>query len=131
MKIFLILLLLILPLNAESLKRTLLAQSQLSSSATSIYSPPTGKSAIIKKIVACNTESAGKTFDIYLSNAGTIYTAATALIYQCPIGANETILFEFTDDGIYITNAGGNLAGKCSSGSSVTLSVFGFEVLSG
>ena len=96
-----------------------------STTATSIYSPGTGVTAIIKTIIVCNQTASSATYRIFLDNDGTTYGNETALFFDVPIGANETDLIETY---LPMANDAGNIAGRTNIANAITFTVAGAEI---
>lgn len=94
-------------------------------SATSIYSPASGVTAIIKNITVCNTTGIATKFSIFHHNSGTTYDQSTALFYICPIEKNQTVVLPAF---MSMNNPTGNLAVKTDTANALTFSVYGAEV---
>jgi len=105
---------------ASTLKQ--LAQAQATITATSIYSPGTGGTGIIRQIIVCNTDTVTRMFDIYIDDDGTVYDATTALYYEVSIGPKETYNIPTK---WFMNNSAGNLAVKADAAGVVTITVMG------
>lgn len=72
--------------------------------AASLYSPAASTTWVGKNLVVCNTSGAPATYRVFHDEDGTTYDETTALFWEAPIAANETItvtglLAGFTDAG--------------------------------
>ena len=94
--------------------------------AASVYTPPAKASAIIDTIIITNTTGNTPTYRLFLDNDGTTYDQTTALEYDIPMAANESIAL--TDRNFYMDNSAGNLAVRTSAASEITFTVFGKEI---
>ena len=59
----------------------------------SLYNPAADTEALITSLIIANTSGADSTFRIFLDDDGATYTEVTALAWDIPILANETIEF--------------------------------------
>ncbi len=96
-----------------------------STNAVSVYSPGASTQALVRNITICNQTGTARTFRLFLDNDGTTYTEATALYYDAPITANETLSI---DTFLTMDNASGNLAYRSSFANALTITVSGLEV---
>lgn len=110
-----------------------LAQSRLSgTSAASIYTPGTNKTAKITLIVLCNTTSGAATFSIYHDTDGTTYSEATALYFEQSLAAKTTLLIPLdTSYGIFMNDGTGNIAFKQGTSEAITVTLYGIEEILG
>jgi hypothetical protein len=92
--------------------------------AASIYSPAASIEAKVTAIMVCNTTTIATTFRIFHDDNGTTYDADTALYYDVPLAANDTVTFEVA---ILMNDATGNLAVRSGTGNAVNFTVYGFE----
>ncbi len=96
-----------------------------STNAVSVYSPAASTTAIIKTMIVCNTTPNDRSFRIFLDDDGSTYDQSTALFYNIPIGAYQTVQI----DGWYPMNdAGGNLAYRSDNALAITITIFGLEI---
>lgn len=103
-----------------------LGQSRPSdTTATSLYSPATGVTAVIRNIFVCETSGTNRTFRIFCDKDGTTYDQTTALYYDVAITANTTTQLTTY---IVLNNSSGNLAVRTSSGSALTFTAYGAEI---
>lgn len=123
-KIIILFFILSFPLYAENLKKTAIAQARMTTTKGSIYSPETGKTAIIKNFIVCNTSASATTFDIYFDNDGNKTEVGNAICFQVPIASHETLILPVL---IYMTSSDGNLGAECAASNSVTITVNGEE----
>lgn len=98
-------------------------------SAASIYSPDAEEiNTEITLIVVCNVSGAARTFRIFHDENGTTYDATTALFYDTPLNADETIEIPYEEgSGIWMRDPSGNLAVRSDSGNGITFTVYGKE----
>lgn len=93
--------------------------------AVSLYSPADSTRWIAKKIVVCNTSTSSATFRIFHSKEGTTYDESTALFFDSPITAKQTI----TDTGFMAgSSSSGNVAVRSSAASALTFTLYGAEI---
>ena len=93
--------------------------------AASLYSPGASTTAIIRRILVCNTTAAANTFSIYLDDDGSTYNDTTALYRDTAITANSTTEIKTF---IAMDDSSGNLAVQASANSTVTFTAFGGEI---
>ena len=96
-----------------------------STTATSLYSPGVGITAIIKSIVVCNTTAGDATAQIFIDDNGSTYSEETALFYNMPIDGNTTTQI---DTYYPMSVDAGNIAVRSSVSSALTFTIFGAEV---
>jgi len=92
--------------------------------AASIYSPGTDTTGIITNITVANTTASSAKFRIFVDDDGTTYSAATALYYDVPILANQTVAITTY---IAMNDSTGNLAVRTDTNDAITFTVFGAE----
>jgi len=95
--------------------------------AASIYSPPTGYTAVIKEIVVCNTTASAVTFQVCLDTDGTTYTAGTAHFWNVSLAGNTSVQLSVQWG---MSNTAGNLSVQTGTSSALTFSVYGSEISS-
>lgn len=96
-----------------------------SANAVSVYSPGASVTAVIKTIIVCNQTANNETFRIFIDDDGTTYDQSTALFYDVPIDANQTVQI---DGWFPMNDATGNIAYRSSTANALTISVFGAEI---
>jgi hypothetical protein len=94
--------------------------------AASVYSPAASTEAQITAITVCNTSGAAATMRIFLDDNGTTYDQTTALYYDVPVAADDTVSI-FFERGIFMNDATGNLAVRTSVADALTFTVWGLE----
>ena len=95
-------------------------------STSSVYTPATNTTAIIKNIMVCNVTGSALTFDIHVTDDGLTGGDANAIFKSAPIKANETIS---VDSFIAIQGDGTrDLQIRASAGNALTFSFFGAEI---
>jgi len=99
-----------------------------STNAVSVYSPAAEVTAIISSIRICNNTGSSRTFSLFVDDDGTTYDESTAIYFNSPLTANETLAI---DGFMAMNNSSGNLAYSSSLANAVTITVFGAEVSSG
>ncbi len=93
--------------------------------AVSIYSPASHFRTEVRKVIVTNTSSTATTFRIFHDEDGTTYDETTALFWNTPIDAGETVSIE---EEFWMLGAnGGNVAVRSGSGDSLTFSLYGAE----
>lgn len=92
--------------------------------AASLYSPGAER-AIIKSIVVCNTTATAATFRIFIDDDGSTYDQDSALFYDAPIQANETV-----EISTYwpMNNSAGNLGVRTGTADAINFTAFGVIV---
>lgn len=108
----------------------LLAQSRpANTTAATLIAAPTAARGIrlsVTRLVVCNTSGAAATFRVFHDDDGTTYDQTTALFYDCPIGAGETIeVLAHSPSGGYGVKPGGALGVRTSVNSALTFSCYG------
>ena len=109
--------------------RKQLVQSRLSgTSAASIYTPGTNKTAKVTLIVLCNTTGTAATFSIFHDTDGTTYDQTTALYYAQSLAANTTLLVILdTESAIHMNDSVGNIAFQQGTSQAITCTLYGIE----
>jgi hypothetical protein len=92
--------------------------------AASVYSPAASIETRVTAITVCNTSGAAATFRIFHDDNGTTYDQTTALYYDVPIAADDTVTLEVF---ILMNDATGNLAVRTSVNDALTFTAYGFE----
>jgi hypothetical protein len=101
-----------------------LAQSRPSSTtAASIYAPRSQFRIEIRKFVVCNTSEDAATFRIFHDDNGSTYDETTALFWDSPIDAGETVTIE--EEFWMIGRSQGNVAVRTSVSNALTFTVYG------
>lgn len=93
--------------------------------AASLYSPPSGKTGIIKTIFVCNTTPTAAKFRLFCDDNGSTYDQSTALAYDADILGNS---FVEIDTYIAMNDSTGNLGVRTDTASALTFTAFGAEV---
>lgn len=88
-----------------------------------LYSVPSGKSAVVSSVMACNRGSTVSTFRLSASVAGAATTNKDYLFYDLPVGGNDT----FTAT-VGISLATTDVLRIYSSNANMSFSAFGVEV---
>ena len=96
-----------------------------STNAVSVYSPGVSTTAIISSIRICNNTGSARTFSLFLDDDGTTYDESTAIYFNAPLTANQTLAI---DGFMAMNNSSGNLAYSASLAQAVTITVFGAEI---
>jgi len=94
--------------------------------AASVYSPGASTETQITAIIVCNTSGATATMRVFIDDDGTTYSEITALYWDVPVAANDSISL-FFDRGIFMNDATGNLAVRSGVADALTFTVFGLE----
>jgi len=93
--------------------------------AASLYSPAANTTWVAKSLVVCNTSGAACSFRAFHDEDGTTYDETTALFWDVPLAANETITISILLAGY--TNAG-NVAVRTSVANAITFTLYGAEI---
>ena len=93
--------------------------------AASIYSPGASTTWIAKSIWICNTSGSSCTYRIFHDEDGTTYDETTALAWDAPLAANETVVITGLLSGY--TNAG-NVGVRSSVANAITFTLYGAEI---
>lgn len=101
-----------------------LAQSQLTNSAASYYSPPANIEAKITRINITNTDSVKKWFTLWVDDDGTTYDNNTVQYYQIEIDPGSGL--ELCPE-ILMNNSSGNLAMQAEDTNVITATLYGIE----
>ena len=98
-----------------------------STTATSLYSPGAGVTAIIKSVIVCNQTATSADFRLFIDDDGTTFDESTALFFDTPVGANSTVEI---DTFWPMNNSAGNLATRTDTANAITFTAFGVEISS-
>jgi hypothetical protein len=93
--------------------------------AASLYSPGASTTWVAKNLVVCNTSGAGASFRAYHDEDGTTYDETTAIFWDVPVAANETVSITSLLSGF--TNAG-NIGVRTDTASALTFTLYGAEI---
>lgn len=93
--------------------------------ATTAFTVSDGYTNIITTIHVCNTSLNDLMFSIYLDDDGTTYDKTTALYYDVPISAKETVQIQTH---VGMNTVGGSIGVKGSAGASLTFTINGVEI---
>ena len=93
--------------------------------ATSLYSPAAGVTAVIKAVLVCNQSGAAATFRIFVDDNGTTFDETTALYWDVTIAADTTVQI---DTFWAMNDSTGNLATRTSVANALTFTAFGAEI---
>ena len=117
---------------ATGLYRQLAQARPSGTSAASIYTPGTNKTAKVTLIVLCNTTGSAATFSIYHDTDGTTYSEATALYFEQSLAANTTLLVPLDIEATIFMNDGtGNIGFKQGTSEAITVTLYGIEEILG
>lgn len=106
---------------------SLLAQVRpANTTAATAFTAATGLRTAITTVVICNTSGAACTARVFHDDDGSTYDQTTALLYDVPLAAGETILFEsgVAADGFTLMPTG-TIGVRTSVASAITFSVYG------
>ncbi len=92
--------------------------------AASIYNSAASTATRITWLVICNTTAAAVTYRMFHDTDGTTYDETTALLFNSPLKANETL---FIDMAAWEDTATGNFAVRTSVGNAITFTLYGME----
>lgn len=92
--------------------------------AVSIYSPPANTQATNITLIVTNVSGADRTFRVFQDDNGTTYDVTTALYYNYPILADQTLVLLIPPMSV----DAGNLAASSSANSAVTFTASGIEI---
>ena len=96
-----------------------------STTATSLYSPGAGVTAIIKSITIANTSGATAAFRLFIDDNGTTFDESTALYWDVDIATKTTVQIDM----FWPMNVStGNLATRTSVANAITFTAFGVEI---
>jgi len=96
-----------------------------SSDSVTVYTLPASTTAVISTIDICNVTGSAATFSIFVHATGTTYTADTAIAFNAPLTANQSL----TKNSFRALNtAGGTIGYNCTPDNAVTISLFGAEI---
>jgi len=95
-------------------------------SAVSLYSPADSVTWVAKNLMVCNTSGASATFRVFHDEDGTTYSEATALFWDAPIAADETIILTGLLSGF---TAAGNVGVRTSVANALTFTLYGAEIV--
>ena len=91
--------------------------------AASIYAPRSQFRIEIRKFVICNTSGSAATFRIFHDDNGSTYDETTALFWDSPIDAGETVTIE--EEFWMIGRSQGNVAVRTSVSNALTFTLYG------
>ena len=94
-----------------------ISPTTLTTSAVSLYTVPTGYSAIIKQFVVTNISASAATFTFYVGTA----SASNALFSNTSVAANDTVIINLSQ----VLTTGETLRALASAGSALNLTVSG------
>lgn len=104
----------------------ILAQNRVNStSATSIFSPDTGKQYFLRELKACNVSANQVSFCVYLDADGTTYSEATAIYFDVILQPGETWELDIS---LPMYSSSANLAVKSSVSNSINYTLSGYNV---
>lgn len=102
----------------------ILAQSSPSATtATVIYTVPTGRMAVVSSIVVCNQTAVDKTFRVSVAKSAAADTPKQYLAYDMPIEGNSTVTLQ-----LGITLSAGDVVRVYISATTVSFNLFGTEL---
>lgn len=94
--------------------------------ATVLFNNTTGLPVEITRIVVCNVDGTAGSVRIFHDDAGSTFDQTTALYYDLPVAANETITIEAAHAGSGFRIApGGQLGVQSSVGNRYTYTAYG------
>lgn len=93
--------------------------------AASVYSPAAATTWVAKSLIVCNTSTASCAFRVFHDENGTTYDETTALFWDVPIAANETITVTALLAGY---DATGNVGVRTSVANALTFTLYGAEI---
>ena len=103
-----------------------LAQSRpLTSSSVSVYSPSASTRGILKSMMICNVSNVDASFSMFIDNNGSDRTVSTAIYYNAPISANDTVNAEIFQ---VIDTSAGSVGIQSSPDGAITFTLSGAEV---
>jgi len=104
--------------------KRLAGPAQLTTSAgSSLYTPSTGATGVIKEIVLANTSSSSTAVTVYLVPSGSSTGAATTLVPGITLAGNSFVAIPLSQ----VINNSENIYASATVGSSVTLTISGVE----
>lgn len=100
-------------------------------SPVALYTAPASTKAIIRNLVACNTDAGDVVVSVYLDPTGTTFDDTTILLKDYTIPAGETRALGAICGGLLvIEDAGGSLGIKTDTVDVVVFTAFGGEIIS-
>jgi hypothetical protein len=93
--------------------------TQLGTGATTLFTVPAGRQYTTKQIIICNTDNIDRTVTLGIGGV----TAALSVVFQMPIGANDTIVL----DTALVFEATQTLQGVSDTASKVTVTATGWN----
>lgn len=97
--------------------------------AVSLYSPAVNVVGFIQRIHICNQTGSAATCRVFLDNDGTTYDETTALEFDKSIGANNSLEFDYGEQGMPMSDDSGNLAVRTGTASALTFTAWGYELI--
>ena len=107
---------------AYNLKR-MTNPTQLSTSASLVYTVGTGITAVVKQVLATNCTASSSTFSMHLVPNGGTTTTSNQIFCQVPVPAYSTLAIDLSQ----VMNAGDTLHALAGNSSTVNLTVSGYE----
>jgi len=101
-----------------------LAQGQIGTIETILYTVPAGKKAVIRTISICNTSTSDRTVRFCLVPSGGVFGSSTALLWDLTVRARTSV----QDDGIHILETGGSVRATADGANALTCTIDGAEV---
>lgn len=96
------------------------ATSALASSAASMLAAGTNEALTVSKVLACNTDTVGRTITMYQVPSAGSAGAGNTILSAYPIAAGSTIVLPVSS--VFVSN-GGSIWAKQDSGTTVNLSI--------
>jgi hypothetical protein len=93
--------------------------------ATTVYTVPSGRSAVISSIIVCNRSATATTYRVALRPAGATLADQHYVAYDVPVGGNDT-----TTISIGITLAATDVVTVYTAAATVSFTVSGSEIYS-
>lgn len=96
----------------------------------SLYANPASTKTFIKGVTIFNSNTSAETVKLYCvpDSTGSVGTAALAnQVMELSVGALETFVFEFPDDGLVLQDTNDTLQGVTTTASRVTICIHGVK----
>ncbi len=117
-------------LNNATNRYAILGQSRPANTiAVSIYSPALNVVGFVQRVHVCNQTGSTATFRIFVDNDGATYDETTALEFDKSVGANNSVEFDYGEQGMPMSDDAGNLAVRTGTNNALTFTVWGYELI--
>lgn len=92
--------------------------------ATSLFTPTTNSTSIVRTVLVCNTSAGAVTFRLFIDEDGTTYDETTALMYDYSLAVDTT----YAMDTYLVVASGGNFGIRTGTSNALTFTCYGMEI---